>query len=328
MQALPDRLPLVIGVTGHRNLRDQDLPALEQQVATIIKDLRRDYLSPNAETPIVILSALAEGADRLVARVALAQGARLVAPLPLPLDEYRRDFEPGLKPGNMKEFDELLAQAVAAPVMPFVEGSSLEAVRADDAKRNEQYRAVGLFIAQHCSVLIALWDGDKSSNAAGGTTEVVGFKRDGIPMEVTHSVRASLDASEIGPVIHVITPRAREGNTVEAVSVAPWGKAAVRRYRGGVVGAVLRGTIDFAGSLFGREPSDPRERLDPAQQRDLEAWENFEALTTLSRNFNREAAALGTSPEGTKQVERSLDDLFWPAGPSPSVDPAAAKQHT
>src|SRR5262245_5965511 len=200
MQALPDRLPLVIGVTGHRNLRDQDLPALEQQVAAIITDVRRDYLGPNAETPIVILSALAEGADRLVARVALANGARLIAPLPMPLDEYRRDFEPGLKPGNMAEFDQLLTQAAAAPVMPFTSGNSREAVRADGKKRAEQYRAVGVFITQHCHVLLALWDGSDEDMAAGGSAEVVTFKRKGIPLTISWSPRASLDASEVGPV--------------------------------------------------------------------------------------------------------------------------------
>src|SRR3982075_228065 len=129
MQPLPDRLPLVIGVTGHRDLRDEDVPKLEAEVARIIAGLRRDYLKDDGETPIIVLSALAEGADRLVARVALAQGARLIAPLPLPAAEYRRDFEPGLKPGNAAEFDELLAHAIAAPIIPFTRGNSLEAVR-------------------------------------------------------------------------------------------------------------------------------------------------------------------------------------------------------
>ena len=73
MEPLPDRLPLVIGVTGHRDLRDQDVPRLEQEVAAIISGLRRDYLGDDQETPIIVLSALAEGADRLVARVALAR---------------------------------------------------------------------------------------------------------------------------------------------------------------------------------------------------------------------------------------------------------------
>ena len=118
MESLPDRLPLVIGVTGHRDLRDQDVAKIEQQVAAVIAGLRRDYLGDDGETPIIVLSALAEGADRLVARVAIAHGARLIAPLPMPLDEYRRDFEPGLKAGNMADFDALFAQAIAAPVMP------------------------------------------------------------------------------------------------------------------------------------------------------------------------------------------------------------------
>src|SRR5262245_23373182 len=113
MEPLPARLPLVIGVTGHRDLRDQDVPELERQVAAVIARLRRDYLGGDRSTPIVILSALAEGADRLVARVALAEGARLIAPLPLPPDEYRRDFEPGLEPGNIAEFEQLLAQAIS-----------------------------------------------------------------------------------------------------------------------------------------------------------------------------------------------------------------------
>src|SRR5437868_14430565 len=42
MEALPDRLPLVIGVTGHRDLRDDDLPRLEREVEDIITRLRRD----------------------------------------------------------------------------------------------------------------------------------------------------------------------------------------------------------------------------------------------------------------------------------------------
>ena len=74
MESLPDRLPLVIGVTGHRDLRDQDVAKIEQQVAAVIAELRRDYLGSEGETPIIVLSALAEGADRLVARVAIAHG--------------------------------------------------------------------------------------------------------------------------------------------------------------------------------------------------------------------------------------------------------------
>ncbi|MEA2939103.1 MAG: hypothetical protein QOC56_2607, partial [Alphaproteobacteria bacterium] len=269
MEALPDRLPLVIGVTGHRDLRDADLPKLEQEIAAVLAGLRRDYLGNDGETPIIVLSSLAEGADRLVARVGLAHGARLVAPMPMPVDEYRRDFEPGLKPGNIAEFDALLAQAVAAPVMPFAPGNSLEAVRAGGAGRGEQYRAVGRFIAQHSNVLLALWDGDGETMSPGGTAEVVTFKRRGIPLAIAGSARASLDASEIGPVIQVITPRQRETSAADDVSVRPWGRAVIRHHRGGIIRRVLRGAAEFVAGVFGRELDDPKFHLPEDERREL-----------------------------------------------------------
>src|SRR5262249_55880228 len=145
-----------------------------------------------------------------------------------------RDFEPGLKSGNVDEFDSLLAQAVAAPVMPLY-GKSLEAVQTDPAQRAAQYRKVGIFINQHCHVLLALWDGNDKDMAVGGTAEVVSIKRNGLPFAISGSARESLDASEIGPVIEVVTPRMKQTGSVDGVAVRPWGPAVIARYRGGVL---------------------------------------------------------------------------------------------
>jgi hypothetical protein len=310
MQPLPDRLPLVIGVTGHRDLRDEDVARLEGEVASIIARLRRDYLEDDGETPIIVLSALAEGADRLAARVALAQGARLIAALPLPREEYRRDFEPGLKPGNAAEFDGLLARAIAAPVIPFTHGNSLEAVRTSSDKRAEQYRAAGLFITQHSNVLIAIWDGDENNMAVGGTAEVVKFTREGIPLEVSRSARASLDGSEIGPVIHVVAPRHKEGSTARKVAVERWGHAVVSHYRGGRLARASAHLGRFIGRLLGMERSDIRAKLSEAQRRELDAWETFGVLIALTRQFNREAASLASAPRGQSRIAQSLEYLF------------------
>jgi len=324
MEPLPDRLPLVIGVTGHRDLREQDVPQLEREVASIIAGLRRDYLGRDGETPIVVLSSLAEGADRLVARVALAQGARLVAPMPMPIDEYRRDFEPGLSPGNAAEFDALLAQAIATPVIPFLPGNSLASVREDNAKRSEQYRAVGLFIVRHASILIALWDGADGKMSAGGTAEVVSFKRRGIPLAVSGSARVSLDASEVGPVIHVVTPRRKEGNATREVSVGTWGPAVIRQYGGGLLRRALRSAGTFIANVLGREGTDGRSRLSADERRELDAWETFEALIRLTVQFNREAAALA-APSHQHRVNTSLDAMFAGAEPS-GIDTDTAKR--
>src|SRR5262249_58490484 len=112
------------------------------------------------ETPIIVLSSLAEGADRLIARVAMAHGAKLIAPLPMPAEEYRHDFEPGLKRDAVAEFNRLMDEAVTAPVMPFVGDNSPDNLR-EESKRAMQYREVGMFIVRHCHVLIALWNGEE-----------------------------------------------------------------------------------------------------------------------------------------------------------------------
>lgn len=102
-------LPLVIGVTGHRDLRPVDREALEAQVRAIFKDLRRRYLA----TPLVLLSPLAEGADRLAARVALSCSVSLIVPLPMAQDLYEADFE---TPASLAEFRDLLQQAESDPL--------------------------------------------------------------------------------------------------------------------------------------------------------------------------------------------------------------------
>ena len=61
------RIPLILGVSGHRDLREQDLPDLAKKVAEVLDELRADYKN----TEIVVLSALADGADRLGAETAL-----------------------------------------------------------------------------------------------------------------------------------------------------------------------------------------------------------------------------------------------------------------
>lgn len=61
------RLPLIFGISGHRDLVVGDLPQLGKHLSQIFAGFRAAY--PN--TPFRLLSPLAEGADRLAAEVAL-----------------------------------------------------------------------------------------------------------------------------------------------------------------------------------------------------------------------------------------------------------------
>src|SRR5262249_30565100 len=119
--ALPwksDRLPLIIGACGHRDLREGDIVKLKAAVASVITAVRRQYLGNDKQTPIVVLSALAEGADQLIAGEALKLGATLIAALPLPLSEYRRDFvQRPLTPDAIKDFEDMRHKATATVEM-------------------------------------------------------------------------------------------------------------------------------------------------------------------------------------------------------------------
>ena len=76
------------GVTGHRRLRSDDVPALQARVRAFLRELQARY----PELPQVLLSPLAKGSDQRVAQVALELGLRVIAPLPLPI--YRSHFDP------------------------------------------------------------------------------------------------------------------------------------------------------------------------------------------------------------------------------------------
>ena len=84
----PLRTELIVGVTSHRDLDPAQLPHLRTQVRDAFALLHEHY----PDLALVVVSALAEGGDRLVAEVALDAGARLVVPLPLPVELYSEDF--------------------------------------------------------------------------------------------------------------------------------------------------------------------------------------------------------------------------------------------
>jgi len=152
---------VVIGVTGHRNITES--PELSRGINSAIEEIRRTAPSLRS-TPLIlnVLSPLAEGADRLVAREVLKDPESVLeVVLPLAIDEYVKDFETG---ESRKEFEELLSQARNVRILP------------SRGSRNQAYQQLGLYVVDQCDALIALWDG-KPAAGQGGTAEIVEYAR-------------------------------------------------------------------------------------------------------------------------------------------------------
>jgi hypothetical protein len=163
-------VPLVIGVTSHRNLPAREIEPIRERVRDFFARLQRDF----PQLPLVVLSALAEGGDQLVAHEALAAGARLIAPLPLPLELYVEDFT---GTAARVDFDALCGKAEVMQ-LPLLRGQTRFAVKSRGAARDRQYAQAGVYIASHCHILLTIWDG-KASDRLGGTAQIVRYHLSG-----------------------------------------------------------------------------------------------------------------------------------------------------
>ena len=181
------KLPLILAVSGHRELRGEDLPAIRESVRKILRELQEQF----PHTPLKLMTNLAEGADSLCAELALEAGIPLIAALPLPIDEFRKDFA-----GEKREaFERLCAAAESVFSVPDTEE------RPEDAKRSFSYRQGGLYLARHCQILLALWEGNPPKRGGCGVAEVAEFAgREKVPVIRIHCPRregSDLPAGEI-----------------------------------------------------------------------------------------------------------------------------------
>ena len=117
---IPQRIR--IGVTGHRKLDDPAAvealvkKAIDAEAGNLLPEEWRAKLERGRQTgaaaiSLSVVSALAEGADRVVARAVLeSPDARLDAVIPLVLEDYLEDFATG---ESRQEFAELLKESMS-----------------------------------------------------------------------------------------------------------------------------------------------------------------------------------------------------------------------
>lgn len=149
-------VPLLIGVTGHRDLVPDEVPMLRERVRDCFTDLQQEF----AGLPLNVISPLAEGADQLVAEVALEMGISVHALLPMPAALYEADFSGE----SLTRFHALLDRSQMIEL----------AVPEADVNRDEQYVELAGYLAAHSHILLAIWDGEETYTP-GGTSAVIHF---------------------------------------------------------------------------------------------------------------------------------------------------------
>ena len=205
-------IPFVIGITGHRDLRVCDIPQLTQQIRAQFASWMR--LCPH--TDFYCMTSLAEGADQLCGSIARELGMRLIVPLPMQQAEFEQDFS-----GSAREaFFNLLNNASEAFVAPDIE-------QQDDGSRDYGYRKAGIYVARHCHVLLALWDGLPGGSGCCGTAETVEFKT----LKRYHAPDSFVNTPGEGIALQLVTPRA--SSQLPPESPLAW------RYAGGTAEELL-----------------------------------------------------------------------------------------
>ncbi len=208
-------IPLIVGTTGHRDLFAEDLPRIRELIREVLRSLQQKY----PHTPLVILSPLVEGADQLIAKVALEEGpqTRLAVVLPWSEEISKAQWPRG---GDSADFEELLNRADRIITMPVNEDArNLHALETAEFQQH-QYSLVGKYIARHSQLLIAIWDGEGQESS--GTARVVNWQRDGAPAPFTAHL-GELDVVEGAPICHIKVRRAkRSEGTVPVIPTATW----------------------------------------------------------------------------------------------------------
>ena len=144
----------VLGVTGRRDLDPENLLRLRLELSDKLDAIIREAGGPEE---LLMLNALAMGADALMFDLAREKSIPVAAVLPLPAEDYSLDFPQG---PDRDAFCRRLAQSryVWAPDIAL--------------PRPECYDLLGETLVRHADTLIALWDG-KPDRGPGGTAAVL-----------------------------------------------------------------------------------------------------------------------------------------------------------
>jgi len=155
-------IPLTVGLIGHRKLPPHELDGLVAEFDDFIAGL----LGSLRHTPILLLTSLAEGADRIALRSRFRDSITICAVLPFQLEDYRNDFQGAV---SVQDFEQSL-NSVDEWIEPFSSESK-------NIQRNLDYRKCANWISERSNILVAIWNG-KFNDEPGGTSDTINHRRE------------------------------------------------------------------------------------------------------------------------------------------------------
>jgi hypothetical protein len=142
-------LSLIVGVTGHRELRNPvDWDWVREQLAAFLAGIPR---------PLVGVTSLAIGADQIFAEIVMDLGGHIQ--VIIPFVGYERTFKTEADLHDYTRLKDLAAQVETLAPSPTEEVGYLRA---------------GKRVVDHSELIVAVWDG-KAAHGLGGTADVVKY---------------------------------------------------------------------------------------------------------------------------------------------------------
>ncbi len=279
------RQRLSIAVTGHRDLVPDEIPLLREKVREFLQRMVAEY----PDLQVELLSGMAEGADQLAVGQALELGLPVLAILPFSLDSYRTDFA-----DDGKDLEALLecCELITLPTLPGGDPA------VDPVARDRQYAQLGVFLSNHCQVLLALWDG-REGGQVGGTGSVMTYHLTAVMpgFDIGEATPNLLASNENDLAYHVVCSRHRKGGEPEAV-MAP--------------GECYWVTVDFGRQSGDHMPWDYDLMLDRLGtfSRDLQRWSA--EIAEQSRGLLHDEPDLPVPP-GVRYTDRLYAMADWMA---------------
>jgi hypothetical protein len=214
---------LCVGISGHRpcKLKEVDIGGLSGKFGAVLEALLSEMRAVTDSSAdcfggaarLRVLSAAAEGADRICARIGLKMGTDLQLILPFERAEYAHDFS---EDGSRADYDDLMDCASAVVEL--------------DGRRSEEsdaYLAAGKLIVELCDVLVAVWDGEPAAGT-GGTADVVAVAlASGRPVIWlnTNELKTDTLKTEKEPVVVVLRKDVPDDSSPDAVKALASGLA-------------------------------------------------------------------------------------------------------